>query len=47
MNQVSRSKNGLQPQLIRNDASVDADAPNQSVTLSVGGPLTTIFNYDT
>ena len=30
-------QNGLQPQLIRYDASVQADAPNQSLTLSVNG----------
>ena len=31
-NQVSFSKNGLQPQLIRYDTSSDAEAPNQSLT---------------
>ena len=36
-NQRSRSKNGLQPQLITYDASVDADAPNQPLMLSVNG----------
>ena len=35
--QVSRSKNGLQPQLIRYDASVDAGAPTKALTLSVIG----------
>ena len=35
--QVSRSKNGLQPQLIRYDASVDAGAPTKTLTLSLIG----------
>ena len=39
MNQANHSQNGLQPQLIRYDASVDADAPNQSWTLSVNETL--------
>ena len=30
---MSLSKNGLQPQLIRYDAKVDADPPNQSLML--------------
>ena len=34
-NQASHYKNGLQPRLIRYDAGVGADAPNQSLTLSV------------
>ena len=37
--QESHSKNGLQPQLMRYDASIDADGPNQSMTLSLDGPL--------
>ena len=37
INQVSHSKNELQPQLIRYDASVDAKASNQSLTFSVNG----------
>ena len=37
-NQVSRSKNELQPQLIQYDGSVDVDAPNHSLTLSANGP---------
>ena len=35
---MSHFKNGLQPQLIRRDASVDADVLNQSLMLSVNGP---------
>ena len=35
---MSHSKKGLQPQLIRYDVSVDADALNQSLMLSVNGP---------
>ena len=38
MNEVSCSKNGLRPQLIRYNASVDTDAPNQSFLLNVNGP---------
>ena len=38
MNQTSHSKYGLQPQLIRYDTSIDADAPNKSLTLSVNRP---------
>ena len=38
MNQVSRSKNGLQPQLMRYDGNVDTDPPNKSLTLSVKEP---------
>ena len=37
-NQASCSKNGVQPQLIRCDTSIDADSPNQSLTLSVNEP---------
>ena len=37
INEASYSKNGLQHQLIRYDASIDGDAPNQSLTLSVDG----------
>ena len=36
---MSHSKNGLQPQLILYYASVDTEAPNQSLTLFVNGPL--------
>ena len=36
---MSRSKNGLQPQLIWYDASIDAHTRNHSWTLSVNGPL--------
>ena len=37
---MSRSKKiGCKPQLIRYDTSVDAGAPNQSLTLSVNAPL--------
>ena len=32
-------QNGLQPQLIRYDVSIDADASNQSLTLGINGPL--------
>ena len=35
INQVSCSKNGLQPELITYDASVDAEVPNQSLMLSI------------
>ena len=35
INQGNHSQNGLQPQLLIYDASVDADAPNQSLTISV------------
>ena len=38
INQVSRSRNGLQPKLIRYDTCVEADTTNQSLTLSVKGP---------
>ena len=38
VNRGSHSKNGLQPQLIRYDTSVDTDAPNQSLPLAVDGP---------
>ena len=34
---MCQSKNGLQPQLIRYGASIEADHPNQSFTLSVNG----------
>ena len=34
----SYSKNGLQPQWIQHNASVDADAPNQSLTPIVNRP---------
>ena len=37
MNQAILSKSGLQPQLIRHNTSVDGDAPNQSLVLSVNG----------
>ena len=37
MNQMSYSKNGLEPQSIRYDANIDADATNQLLTLSVNG----------
>ena len=43
INQGSHSKNGLRPQLIRYDASVGTDAPNQSLTLRVNGPLTSML----
>ena len=33
--QASRSKNGLQPELVRYDTTVNVDARNQSLTLSV------------
>ena len=36
---MCHSKNGLQPELIRHDATVDADAQNQSLMLSVNRPL--------
>ena len=36
INLVIHSENGLQTQLIRYDESIDAKAPNQSWTLSVG-----------
>ena len=35
---MSHSKSGLQPQLINYDGSIDTEAPNQSLTLSVNGP---------
>ena len=38
---MSHSKNVLQLQLIRCDTSVDADAPNQSLTFNVMGPYGT------
>ena len=38
VNQVNRSKNGLQPKLIRYDTSVGAHTPNQSLMLSVNKP---------
>ena len=38
INQASRSKNGLQPQLIRYDANVDPNARNRSLMLSLNGP---------
>ena len=31
----NHSKNGLQPQLIRYDASVEADTPNRSLAIGV------------
>ena len=37
MNQAILPKSGLQPQLIRHNTSVDGDAPNQSLVLSVNG----------
>ena len=41
---MSHSKNGLQPQLIRYNASIDADGPNQaSMALSVNEPLAQYF----
>ena len=39
MNQVSLSKNGLQFQLVRYNTSVETDAPNQSLMLSINGAL--------
>ena len=30
---------GCNPNIVRNDATIDADAPNQSLVLSVNGPL--------
>ena len=38
VNQVIHSKNGSQPQLIRYDTNIDADAPSQSLPLSVNRP---------
>ena len=38
INQGSYSINGFQLQLINYDASVDADAPNKSLTFNVNGP---------
>ena len=37
LNKLSGFKNGLQLELIINDARVDADTPTQSLTLSVNG----------
>ena len=42
INQKSCSKNGLRSQLIRYNASVDADAIDQSSMLSVNGPVSAI-----
>ena len=36
--------NGSQPQVIRYDTNIYADAPNQSLTLSVNGPLEWVVN---
>ena len=38
-NQLSCSRNGLQLQLIRYDTSIDVDAPNQLLTLSMNWSL--------
>ena len=42
--QASHSKNGSQRQVIRYDPNIYADAPNQSLTLSVNGPLEWVVN---
>ena len=39
INQMGCTKNWLQPQLLKYDASIDGDAPNQSFTLSVNMTL--------
>ena len=44
INQASHSKNGSQRQVIRYDPNIYADAPNQSLTLSVNGPLEWVVN---
>ena len=43
---MRHSRNALQPQLIRYNASVDADSPNHSLTLGVNIPLRKYFTLD-